>query len=116
MFIISSLRPIFMLIICILIESELKCELKKTRLLNIALAPARFHNDNSQCYKTSIIDKEMFPRILSVFVGYFLFIYFIFICILLTHGKSNRGAKHRASNYPDLVLEMRKYCCPLETQ
>ena len=28
--------------------------------------------------------------------------------------ESNGGAIHRTSNYPDLLLEMPRYCCPLE--
>ena len=28
--------------------------------------------------------------------------------------ESDGGAIHRANNFPDLLPEMQKYCCPLE--
>ena len=43
----------------------------------------------------------------------FLFIYFISIFILLTRRKAMEELIHRISNYPHLLPEMSRYCCPL---
>ena len=40
--------------------------------------------------------------------------YFISIFILLTCRKATEALIHRVSNYANLLLEMKKYCCPLE--
>ena len=47
-----------------------------------------------------------------LFYYYYFFNIFIFIFILLTRRKGS--AIHRASNYPNLLVEMPRYCCPLE--
>ena len=41
------------------------------------------------------------------------FFYFISIFILLTRRKATEALIHRISNYPDLLLEIPRYCCPL---
>ena len=43
----------------------------------------------------------------------YLFIYFISIFIFLTRRKATEALIHRVGNYPDLLLEMPRYCCPL---
>ena len=37
--------------------------------------------------------------------------FFISIFILLTYKKVMEGLIHKASNYPDLLLEIPRYCC-----
>ena len=45
---------------------------------------------------------------------FYLFIfYFISIFILLTHRKATEALMHRVGNYPDLLPEIPRYCCPL---
>ena len=41
------------------------------------------------------------------------FFLFISIFILLTRRKATEALIHRVSNYPDLLPEIPKYCCPL---
>ena len=41
------------------------------------------------------------------------FLYLISIFILLTHRKVTEALIHRVGNYPDLLLEMPRYFCPL---
>ena len=54
-------------------------------------------------------------KILTKFAFFFiLFYYFISIFILLTCRKAAKAQIHRVSNYPDLLPEMPRYCCPLE--
>ena len=43
---------------------------------------------------------------------FFIFI-FISIFILLTRRKATEALIHRVSNYPDLLPEMSRHCCPL---
>ena len=43
---------------------------------------------------------------------YILF-YFISIFILLTCRKATEALIHRVGNYPDLLPEIPRYCCPL---
>ena len=45
---------------------------------------------------------------------YILFIYFMFVSILLTRRKATEAIIHRPSNYPDVLPEMPRHCCPLE--
>ena len=40
-------------------------------------------------------------------------LYFISIFILLNHRKVTEALICRVSNYPDLLLEILRYCCPL---
>ena len=41
-------------------------------------------------------------------------LYFIYLYIYPPDSQeSDGGAIHRASNYPDLLPEIRRYCCPL---
>ena len=49
-----------------------------------------------------------FRLLLSIF-----FIYFISIFILLTRRKATEALIHKVSNYPDLLPEITRYCCPL---
>ena len=44
---------------------------------------------------------------------FLLFFYFISIFILLSCRKATEALIHRVSNYPDLLPEMPRYCCPL---
>ena len=45
---------------------------------------------------------------------FYLFIfYFISIFILLTRRKAMEALIHRVGNYPDLLPEIPRYCCPL---
>ena len=44
---------------------------------------------------------------------FFIFIYFISICILLTRRKATEALLHRVGNYPNLLLEVPRYCCSL---
>ena len=44
---------------------------------------------------------------------FLLFFIFISIFILLTRRKATEALIHRVSNYPDLLPEMPRYCCPL---
>ena len=39
--------------------------------------------------------------------------FFIFIFILLTCRKAMEALIHRVGNYPDLLPEIPRYCCPL---
>ena len=49
------------------------------------------------------------------FTTFFYFFYFISTYIHPPNSQeSDGGAIHKASNYRDLLLEMPKYCCPLE--
>ena len=44
----------------------------------------------------------------------FLFIYYFYLYIYPSDSQeSDGGALHRVSNYPDLLPEMPRYCCPL---
>ena len=44
----------------------------------------------------------------------FLFIYLFYLYIYPPDSQeSDGGAIHRVSNYPDLLPEMPRYCCPL---
>ena len=47
-----------------------------------------------------------------IFILFFYF-YFISIFILLTRRKATEALIHRVGNYPDLLLEIPRYCCPL---
>ena len=44
---------------------------------------------------------------------YLFFYYFISIFILLTRRKAMEALIHRLGNYPALLPEIPKYCCPL---
>ena len=44
----------------------------------------------------------------------FYFIYFYLYIYPPDSQESAGGAIHRVSNYPDLLPEMPRYCCPLE--
>ena len=44
---------------------------------------------------------------------YFLFILFLYTYILLTRRKATEALIHRVGNYPYLLPEMPRYCCPL---
>ena len=55
-------------------------------------------------------DKKQFLYILD----FIYLIYFISIFILLTHRKATEVLIHSVGNYPDLLPEMPKYCCPLK--
>ena len=44
---------------------------------------------------------------------FFLFFYFYLYIYPHDSQESDGGAIHRASNYPDLLPEMPRYCCPL---
>ena len=48
---------------------------------------------------------------------YILFIYFLFYLYIYPPDSQERdgGANTQVSNYPDLLPEMPRYCCPLET-
>ena len=65
-------------------------------------------------------DSRVFLFSTSIFtvysVSYFhqLFFYFIFIFILQICRKAKEALIHRASNYPDLLPKMPRYCYPLE--
>ena len=52
-------------------------------------------------------------NILNIQQLYNYFFYFISIFILLTRRNAMEALIHRVSNYPDLLPEMPKYCCPL---
>ena len=43
----------------------------------------------------------------------FYFFYFISVFILLTCRKATEALIHRVGNYPDLLPEIPRYCCPL---
>ena len=43
----------------------------------------------------------------------FIYFYFISIFILLTRRKATEALIHRVGNYPDLLPEIPRYCCPL---
>ena len=43
----------------------------------------------------------------------FIFFYFYFYIYPPDSQESDGGAIHRVSNYPDLLPEMPRYCCPL---
>ena len=47
------------------------------------------------------------------FIVFFLFKNFIAIFILLAHREAMEALLHRLGNYPDLLPEMPRYCCPL---
>ena len=49
-----------------------------------------------------------------LFESLFIFIYLISIFILLTRRKAMEALIHRVGNYPYLLPEMPRYCCPLE--
>ena len=51
--------------------------------------------------------------LISCFILFF-FLSFISIVILLTRRKATEALIHRVSNYPDLLPEMPRYCCPVE--
>ena len=53
-----------------------------------------------------LISKDILAYIIS-------FIYFISIFILLTRRKATEELIHRVGNYPDLLPEIPRYCCPL---
>ena len=50
-------------------------------------------------------------RIIKIFVDLF---YFISVFILMTSRKATETLINRVSNYPDLLPEMPRYCCPVE--
>ena len=52
-------------------------------------------------------------KILKIILFLFIFI-FISIFILLICRKETEALTHRVSNYPDLLSEMPRYCCPLK--
>ena len=48
------------------------------------------------------------------FIPLFLLLLYIFLYIYPPDlQESDGGAIHRISNYPDLLLEILRYCCPL---
>ena len=45
---------------------------------------------------------------------YYFFLFYLYLYIYPPDSQeSDRGAIHRVSNYPDLLPEMPRYCCPL---
>ena len=46
--------------------------------------------------------------------NYFIYFYFMSLFILLTHRKATKSLIHRVSSYPNLLLEMPRYCCLFE--
>ena len=44
--------------------------------------------------------------------NFYYYFYFISIFILLTRRKATEALIHRVGNYPDLLPEMPRYCCP----
>ena len=55
----------------------------------------------------------MYSLFIHVHLFYFLFYFYLYIYSPESQ-ESAGGAIHRASNYPDLLPEMPRYCCPLE--
>ena len=49
----------------------------------------------------------------TLFIFLFYFIYFFLYIYPPDSQESDGGAIHRVSNYPDLLPEMPRYCCPL---
>ena len=62
------------------------------------------------CHKTKSIINASLVR--ALFYFFYLF-YFISICIFLTRRKATEALIHRVGNYPDLLPEIPRYCCPL---
>ena len=60
-------------------------------------------------------DLVIMIKLLAVFVYFLLYFYYFFISIfiLLTRRKATEALIHRVSNYPDLLPEIPRYCCPL---
>ena len=67
----------------------------------------------STCVPIKKRHKQLYqPRNKAKICAIFLF-YFISIFILLTRRKATEALIHRVGNYPDLLPEMLRYCCPL---
>ena len=57
---------------------------------------------------------EMREAVEHVFILFFLFLFLFYLYIYPPDSQeSDGGAIHRVSNYPDLLPEMPRYCCPL---
>ena len=50
----------------------------------------------------------------KLFIYSFIYLFLFNLSILLTHSKATEALIQRASNYPDLLPEMPRFCCPLE--
>ena len=61
---------------------------------------------------SSVEDLHNIAHLFNI-VFIYLFIYFISIFILLTRRKATEELIHRVGNYPDLLPEIPRYCCPL---
>ena len=59
--------------------------------------------------------KTNIKKPVKVCYSHLIFIYFLFLSLYLSPDlqESDGGAIHRVSNYPDLLLEMPRYFCPL---
>ena len=76
----------------------------KQRLLETTL-------DENDIWSKRYLIETTFARN-DTFIYLFIF-YFISIFILLTCRKAMEALIHRVNNYPDLLPEMPRYCCPL---
>ena len=56
---------------------------------------------------------EKFKYLGVTFLSFFFFFYFNLYIYPPDSQESDRGAIHRVGNYPDLLPEMPRYCCPL---
>ena len=70
----------------------------------------------TKCHKLRRFQILRLSLVFSCSLFYLFFIYFISIFILLTRRKAMEALIHRASNYPDLLPNMPRYCCPLVPQ
>ena len=52
-------------------------------------------------------------QIINNYKSYFFIFIFMSIFILLTRRKATEALIRRVGNYPDLLPEMPRYCCPL---
>ena len=61
------------------------------------------------------LDLFYFSTVLNYFCSltFFLFFYFNLYIYPPDSQESDGGAIHRVGNYPDLLPEMPRYCCPL---
>ena len=63
--------------------------------------------------------KQLFPVLLLrkvYYLSFFFFFFFFYFNLYIyppDSQESDGGAIHRVSNYPDLLPEMPRYCCPL---
>ena len=65
----------------------------------------------------SAVQRDFFNQVKSnvlfLIIFFILFIYFNLYIYPPDSQESDGGAIHRVGNYPDLLPEMPRYCCPL---